>query len=140
MKKLPQIVKYAIASGGSWVIDNGFFLLFKTLLASRLGAGADAVCTALARAISSFFNFNCNNRLVFENTGNYGKALVKYYCLAVPQMLVSAGLLTLADNLLGVTEPTLSTLVKIVIDTLLFIASYFIQKTWVFKKNTAEKE
>ena len=75
---------------------------------------------------------------MFENTGNYGKALVKYYCLAVPQMLVSAGLLTLADNLLGVTEPTLSTLVKIVIDALLFIASYFIQKTWVFKKNTAE--
>ena len=47
----------------------------------------------------------------------------------------------MADRLLGVTLPLLSTLVKIVIDTLLYFVSYFVQKKWVFaKEHTEEKE
>lgn len=140
MKKYARLLKYGLSSGASFLIDNGMFLLLKTLLGVRLGAIADLVCVVAARAVSSFFNFNVNNRLVFENRGNYGRALLRYYCLAVPVMLCSAGLLTLADKLLGVTAPTLSTLIKIVIDTVLFLASYLIQKKWVFAGKKEEKE
>ena len=129
-----QIAKYALSSGASWVIDNGLFYLLKLLLGVRLGPFADAVCTAAARAVSSFFNFNVNQRLVFVHGGHYGKALLRYYCLAVPIMLCSAGSVTLIDRALGITAPGLSTLVKIIVDLVLFIASYTIQKTWVFSK------
>ena len=132
MKKYAKLIKYSLSSGASFLIDNGAFLLLKTLLGVPLGAYADLVCVAVARAVSSFFNFNVNNRLVFRHDGHYGKALLRYYCLAIPIMLCSAGLLTLADRLLGVTAPTISTLIKIVIDTALFIASYLVQKKWVF--------
>ena len=47
-------------------------------------------------------------------------------------MLCSAGSVTLVDRLLGITAPIASTLVKICVDLVLFIASYTIQKTWVF--------
>ncbi len=132
MKKYAKIIKYALSSGASWVIDNGLFLLSKTLLGAWAGPYADLLCTVIARAVSSFFNFNVNNRLVFEHRGAYGKALLRYYALAVPVMLCSAGLVTLIDRSLGVTMPTTSTLVKICVDTVLYILNYVIQKKWVF--------
>ena len=140
MKKYAKLLKYGLSSGASFLIDNGLFLMLKTLLGVRLGAAADLVCVAIARAISSFFNFNVNNRLVFGHRGEYGKALLRYYCLAIPVMLCSAGLLTLADRLLGVTAPTLSTLIKSVIDTVLFLVSYFVQKKWVFAGKSEENK
>ena len=134
MGRFKQLFKYSLSSAASWVIDNGLFLLLKTLLGAKLGLSADLVCTAAARAVSSFFNFNANNKLVFEHKGGYGKALLRYYCLAVPIMLCSAGLVTLLDRVFGVTAPALSTAIKICVDAVLFLASYTIQKKWVFSK------
>ena len=138
MGKFKQLLKYSLSSVASWVIDNGLFLLGKTLLGMRLGAIADLVCTVIARAFSSFFNFNANNRLVFAHKGGYGKALLRYYCLAVPIMLCSAGLVTLLDRVLGVSAPMLSTAIKIAVDAILFLASYTIQKNWVFSRGNEE--
>ena len=134
MKKYWQLIKYSLASLSSFALDSGLFYLFKRFVFGGLGAWADIACTVAARAISSFYNFNVNNRLVFGHRGEYGKALGRYYLLAVPLMLASAGLVTLLDRSLGVTAPGLSTAVKICVDTVLFLASYLIQKTWVFKK------
>ena len=41
MKKYARILKYGLSSGASFLIDNGMFLLLKTLLGVRLG-GAKA--------------------------------------------------------------------------------------------------
>ena len=139
MKKYWQLIKYSLASLSSFALDSGLFYLFKRFVFGGLGAWADLACTVAARALSSFYNFNVNNRLVFGHRGEYGKALGRYYLLAVPLMLCSAGLVTLLDRSLGVTAPGLSTAVKICVDTVLFLASYLIQKTWVFKKKTDEK-
>ena len=134
MKRFWQLIKYALASGSSFLLDIALFYLFQLLLGERLGAGADMICTVLARILSSFFNFNVNNRLVFENKGGYAGALLRYYCLAVPVMLASGGMVTLLDSVFGVSAPALRTAVKIGVDTLLFIASYLIQKLWVFSE------
>jgi dolichol-phosphate mannosyltransferase len=134
MKKYWQLIKYSLASLSSFALDTGLFYLFKRFVFGGLGAWADLACTVAARAISSFYNFNVNNRLVFGHRGEYGKALGRYYLLAVPLMLASAGFVTLLDRSLGVTAPGLSTAIKIGVDTVLFLASYLIQKKWVFKK------
>ena len=47
-------------------------------------------------------------------------------------MLVSAGLVTLINHLLGNTAPFIATLIKMVVDTVLFFVSYTIQREWVF--------
>ena len=140
MGKFSQLIKYSLSSIASWAIDNGLFFLLKSLLAAKLGGAADLVCTAIARAVSSFFNFNANNHLVFDHKGDYGKALFRYYCLAVPIMLCSAGLVTLLDRLLGVSAPALSTAIKICVDALLFLASYTIQKKWVFSRDNEQTD
>ena len=134
MKKGKQPLLYVLSSVASWAVDTGGFFVLSLLFGAALGAYSEPVCNVAARVISSFFNFNLNNRLVFQNTGSYGKALVRYYCLAVPQLFVSTVLLTLVVNLLGIEAAHTATLVKVVVDGGLFVASYFIQKFWVFSQ------
>lgn len=124
--------KFLVSSLGSLLVDMGLFYLVMRFFASRLGPYAELVATAVARACSSFFNFNANNKVVFNNEGSYRRALLRYYCLCIPQMLVSAGLVTLINHLLGNTAPFIATLIKMVVDTVLFFVSYTIQREWVF--------
>lgn len=141
MKKGRQPLLYTLSSVASWAVDTGGFYLLHLLFGTALGRHAELVCNVVARVISSFFNFNLNNRLVFQNKGVYGKALLRYYCLAVPQLAASTLLLTLFVRLLKVESTNGATTVKIIVDGCLFVASFFIQKYWVFssgKENTEQ--
>ena len=140
MKKGKQPLLYTFSSVASWAMDTGVFLLLSLAFGAALGNYREPVCNIAARAVSSFFNFNLNNRLVFRNTGPYGKALVRYYCLAVPQLLASTLLLTLLVKLLGIESAHGATAVKIVVDGVLFVASFFIQKYWVFSQKKNETD
>ncbi len=133
MKKGRQPLLYVLSSVASWALDTGMFFVLHLLFGGVLGSAAEAVCNVAARVVSSFFNFNLNNRLVFQNRGSYGKALLRYYCLAVPQLAASTLLLTLVVFLLKLESTEATTAAKITVDGLLFIASYFIQKFWVFR-------
>ena len=124
--------KFLLSSMGSTLIDLGVFYLVMKLFGAGLGAYRELVSTAVARACSSFANFSTNNAVVFENKKHYKRALARYYCLCIPQMLVSAGLVTLINHLLANSVPILATLVKFAVDTCLFFISYGIQREWVF--------
>lgn len=128
------ILKFILSSLTSFFIDIGCFYILMRLFAAPLGTLADAICTAGARAVSSISNFALNKKAVFKNDDSLFSTLVRYYLLAIPQMLVSAGLLTLTTTVLAETRPIVCTLFKCLIDTILFIISYQIQKKWVFKK------
>ena len=130
MKKGKQPILYAVSSLASAGLDIGAFYILRLLMGNVAGA---AVCNVMARVISSFFNFNMNNRIVFENKGSYGKALLRYYCLAVPQAAASTLLLALFVWLLHVDGAGRDTLLKTLIDGTLFVVSFFIQKFWVFR-------
>ena len=134
MKKAKQPLLYTLSSIASWAVDTGLFYLMELLLGGILGKGAETVCNVAARVFSSFFNFNVNNRLVFQNKEPYGKSLWRYYCLAIPQLAASTLLLTLFVYLLKLESTEAKTLTKIVIDGTLFVASFFIQKFWVFAR------
>ena len=126
--------KFLLSSLGSTVIDLLIFYLVFRIFKDQLGNWASLVSTAVARACSSFANFNANNRMVFDNHGSYRRALVRYYCLCIPQMLVSAGLVTLINQLFANSVPIIATLIKFVVDTGLFFISYGIQREWVFSQ------
>ena len=135
MKRGRQPILYVISSVASWVVDTGVFFVLKLLFGTALGVYGEAVFSTGARVISSFFNFNMNYRLVFRNNGSWWKAMLRYYCLAVPQLAASAALVTLFVQLLKAGDSAYAaTAVKIVVDGCLFVASFFIQKYWVFRK------
>ena len=61
MKKGKQPILYILSSVASWVVDTGLYALLRFLLGPLLGIYAEPVCNLVARALSSFFNFNLNN-------------------------------------------------------------------------------
>lgn len=125
------ILGFLVSSVASSVID----LLIFYILSKFCNFGV-LLSTVIARAVSSFTNFTINRKSVFDFEGSSKKAVVRYYLLAIPQMLISAGLVTLLSVLLS-ENPEIKTVIKLIVDMVLFFISYRIQQTWVF--STANK-
>lgn len=127
--------KFLLSSFGSMLLDLALFYLVLRLFGGWMGAWAELGATVIARVCSSFANFNANNAVVFGNKGHYRRALLRYYCLCIPQMLVSGVLVTgIVRLLLPNAAPILATLIKFAVDTCLFFISYHIQREWVFSQ------
>ena len=128
------ILLYALSSLMGAVADLLVFYLFRRLFEGHMEDGtAVLLSTVIARAVSSFLNFNLNHKVVFHGEDAYGKTMLRYYCLAIPQMLLSAGLVALLSRLAETGATILTTGIKFCVDVLLFFISYRIQRKWVFK-------
>lgn len=128
------MLKYLLSSFGSTLVDLLIFFLVMKLFGTAMGKFAELGATVIGRVCSSFVNFNANNAMVFGNKGHYKRALLRYYCLCIPQMLVSAGLVTLINNLFRNNIAIVATLIKLCVDTVLFFIGYYIQREWVFSQ------
>lgn len=128
--------RYVISGICSWLLDN---LLYFAFVSSGMGLGLAAAAASvksqvLARLLSSVFNFNMNTFYVFRSKENYLKAMLKYYCLCLVQTFVSVVCLTALISLLSIGAPAIATIVKVVLEIVIMLLSYYIQKKWVFKK------
>ena len=64
--------------------------------------------------------------------GGNKKSVIRYFILAAVLVAFSAAFTKLLAMLFGASVPILQTLIKILVDTALFFASYTVQKKWVF--------
>ena len=136
------VLKYLFSSIGAAVIDEGAFYLFKKLFGTAILLNfipTTFIAAFFARVISSLFNYLINAKVVFEGQTNK-QTLIRYYILAVAQILVSAAVVFLFEHLLSISSAFLSTLIKIVVDTVLFFFSFRIQHIWVFNDAATAKE
>lgn len=134
------ILKYLLSSVAASIIDEGAFFLFKLLfggLAAIFWIPTTFIAAFLARIISSIVNYLINAKVVFEGQTNK-TTLLKYYVLAVAQILISTFVVFLAERLLHINSAFLITLIKIITDTILFFFSFRIQHKWVFKKTSSK--
>lgn len=142
---LAHFFRYTVNSIVCAAVDTGLFTLFTALLKKALeGFALTAAAGVGARVISSLLNFFLNKKLVFRSNADTGKTMLRYYCLAVPQMLLQI-LLTDGAYVLFHVKPTgvLHTLIYVVVMILLYIIGYMIQQRWVFapqKQNEPEVE
>ena len=143
---LVHFFRYTLVSISSALIDNALFALLSSLLAGPAmltGMALTAVCTTGARVVSSLFNFFMNKKVVFQSNTSTSKALIRYYALAVPQLIAQALLTQGAYMLLNIPDDAtgLRTLIYAIVMTVLYIASFMIQQRWVFaaEKKTEEK-
>ena len=125
-----MFLRFIVASLSSAAIDLGLFALFTFMLRNTIPAYYILISTIIARVISSLYNFFINRQGVFKSQAGLVKTMVKYYLLAVCQMVLSALGVIWLFGALGGSE----TLIKIVVDTILFMISFQIQREWVFKK------
>ena len=87
-------------------------------------------------------NFTLNRRLVFRGGAPLGRALGRYYALALPlllsQFLLTEGVFRAAR--IGDRQTLLRTVVYAGVMAVLFVASYVVQRRWVFARKRKERK
>lgn len=131
---LRGILKYISSSLICFLVDLGLFTLLNFLLAGSMDTGKRLlVATVGARVCSSLVNYTLNRKVVFRDEGSVKGSIVRYYALAAVQAAASYGLLYLVSMLCSASTAA-ETLLKLLVDFVLFLASYQIQMRWVFRK------
>ena len=83
-----------------------------------------------ARFVSSIVNYNINKNVVFENKNNKTRYIIEYFILVIFIIIVNTTMLKyLVDA--GMNKY----FTKIIIEGILFIFSYLIQKKIIFEKD-----
>lgn len=146
-----NFIKYLSSSLACTLLDNGLYYLFDLAAFALMPTALMAfdfnlfgiipvsaelqiiLAYTLSRLISSAVNFKLNKSLVFE-VKNCKGALGRYYLLVLGVIVVSFTLLSVLSHLLGLggDKSFLRTLLKCVIDFILFFVNYRIQRAWVF--------
>lgn len=137
---LGSFVKFMGSSLICFLADHLLFNLFNSWLFPLLGISLNwtlplgivvdntSLANYTARFFSAILNFKLNKELVFKVKGGKRTAL-RYAVTAIAIIILS----TLGIKGLGLigTPPWLA---KIIVDTILYFASYRVQQQWVFKK------
>ena len=140
---LAHFFRYTLSSLASAVVDTAAYSLLSAVLKNMLsGLALTGAAGVGARVISSLLNFFMNKRLVFNSTVSTGKAMLRYYMLAVPQMAAQVLLTQGVYALFGISDSAtgLRTLLYAVVMALLYVASFMIQQRWVFAAEKKVKE
>ena len=124
-EEIIRIIKYLFSAGSSFILDNILFNIFIFFVGP--GVVSIYICTTLARVISSIYNYLINSRIVFKNKDK--KTIIGYFILVVVQMFISATLVSLIDKFISVNTG----IIKVVVDIIIFVVNYIIQKEVIFK-------
>ena len=129
-------------------------IFFKTSISSIISAGVDlsvfyflstvfereyfyvVLATVIARLFSGTVNFLINKFYAFQSTGRVKVELVSYTILFIIKMILSSLIVAyLSTTFTGTSE----TLIKIIVDVILFFASFYIQDKYIFNENRRKK-
>jgi len=124
--------RFAMASLTCAAVDLGLFTLVSSLLPVAL-VYTVLIATVNARLLSGGLNFWLNYKWSFSTKRATGYEAVKYFILFCAQMLASWGGVYALSFL-----PLPLVAVKMIVDSTLFVFSYFIQKNWVFAGNATQ--
>ena len=124
MKKLfskyQTIITYILFSSLSFIVDIVSFALILFFLKDKI-----MISSYLARTISSIFNYIVNKNIVFKNNEKKNiKSMIMYFLLVIVNITISG---TLVKKIYFFIHYN-ATFIKIVIDSLIFIINYFLQK------------
>ena len=126
-------LKYIFSSIISFIVDIVFYKIFFNCIVNYIANYAIIIATVLARIISSLVNYSVNKSTVFKSSNN--KSIIKYYILCFIQMIISALLVTTIYNLLN---QRFEVLIKLIVDSIIFLINFKVQKEWVFRKERKE--
>ena len=138
---LAHFFRYTLSSLTSAVVDTLAYSLLSWILRSFLsGFALTAAAGVCARVISSLLNFFMNKKLVFQTKVDTKKAILRYYCLALPQMAVQVLLTQGVYALFRISDQAngMRTMIYAVVMTVLYFVSYMIQQRWVFAPQKSE--
>lgn len=123
--------KFIISSLSSSLLDLVLFSMFcKIFVNVNTGViGYIVVATIASRILSAIYNFTINYRKVFKSNSTILKSIVRYAVLAIVIMLASGFAVDALHSVLPVAELA----IKIPVDVLLFLVSFWVQREFVYK-------
>lgn len=127
-------LKYFLSSLTSFVIDVALFGIFLVVFTNFDIISRIIIATMFARIISSLWNYFINANLVFKDMSV--RTIIMYYVLVLVQMFISSFVVI---ELYMETKISL-VILKIIVDALLFIINYIMQKEVIFKRIDNEEE
>ena len=129
-----NILKYSLSSLFSAVIDLSVFTICVHFV---FGSGAAGIlaATVAARLMSGGVNFLINKHFVFQSRENHITEARNYFALFCCQMILSWFLVSCLRSM-----PLNLTIIKILVDTILFFISYQIQNRYIFKKKGVQSK
>lgn len=125
-----QFMGFASSSLLSALVDIALFVfIIDTFFGGSSGPLSVITSVVIARVGSSLINFSLNKGLVFSSQEQKRRTLIRYYLLAASILFLSAaGSAIMAQVLDGRVVWA-----KLLVDSVLFVLSYLIQRRWVFK-------
>ena len=124
-----SFICYAGSGLISWIIDQTLFYLLVNFAFKLTNHEMEIIfSTMIARLVSSLVNYSINRNYVFGKKDTE-KTLLKYYVLCISQMIISAGGVAALYYFSNIN----SSILKIIVDTIIFFVNYRIQQAWVFK-------
>ena len=120
--------KYSVVALLSALLDLFTFYIFTIILQGS--AMYITLSTVIARLLSGIFNFSLNRNYIFKSKNNLTREVSLYLMLFLISMLCSSFFVTLLSS----TNPVLLEC-KIIVDFILFIIGFFIQKKFIFRND-----
>ena len=121
-------IKYIITALSSFFVDIVLFTLFLAIYNKIEMIYSIVVATITARILSSLYNYLINAKLVFKKMNK--TSIIKYFILVFIQMWVSA----FAVSFISKHLPINLIAVKIIIDSIIFVVNFIIQREFIFNK------
>ena len=128
-KVYKEIIKFSLSSIISFIIDYMLYMLFIIFI------GNITLSNVLARIISSTINYSINRNVVFKNKRKVTNTFVEYSILAFSILILNTILLNIIIKI-GINI----FIAKILVEKVLFILSWNIQRRKIFKKERIYEE
>ena len=129
INKYKTIITYLVSSLLSFVVDLLAFSIVLYFLKDKFSESI-LISSYIARSISSIFNYVVNKKLVFKNNVKKNfKAFIEYFVLVIINITISGTLVTKIYKYIHYN----ATIIKALVDGLIFIVNYFLQKYVIFK-------
>ncbi len=132
IKNIFEFIRFLLSSNISGLVD----LLVYTLIIFISGNSKEflliSIATVSARIVATIINFIINKYWSFKSKGSTKREAFLFGLLFVVKMMLSALFVWLFANVIHIN----STIIKFVVDCLLFVFAYIIQKTIIFRKKS----
>lgn len=131
-------IKFSIAAMIAYVVDIASFGVFEVVFGFLDDEFKILVATVLSRILCSIATYFLNRSAVFKSQAKQESSVVRFVILSVAQ-LVASWLLVWGLGVLLHAGDFGNMMLKVVVDLVIFIASFTIMRDWVFKKTEPVK-
>lgn len=130
---LQRFGRFSLSSLFGFVVDNLVFtIVLMALQAQNMLRRHDIlIALATARAVSATLNYVVNKRFVFKSRASVSSSFTRYWVLVLLIAALSYAGTAVLSYVLDLRGAVI-TAGKIVVETVLFIISYKLQRIWVF--------